>query len=139
MVYLVILQDIFHQQFENILGGSIHKALEYSAGEDRLRLTTIYDRFAGEVLDAVFLLEQKEIDNEEKQEFDELRRRHETEQKELAAIKKKKQRIQSRFLGYIGILLTVLIILAVWLHSKWLILPIVIIVLVTSLVLSEME
>lgn len=132
-------EDIFHQQFENILGGSLHKALEYSAGDDRLRLTTIYDRFAGEVLDAVFLLEQKEIDNEEKQEFDELRRRHETEKKELAAIKMKKQRIQSRFLGYIGILLTVLIILAVWLHSKWLILPIVIIVLVTSLVLSEME
>ena len=131
--------DIFRSQLESILGSSMKSALAYSEGEDREKLAAVYERFVSAVRDAVFMREQEEIDSEEKEELDELRRQHNEEENEKAAAKRKKQLIRSRFLGYMAVVFTVLIILAVRFHFKWAVVLIMLMIILTAAVLAGLE
>lgn len=131
--------DIFRSQLEIILGSSMQSALANSDGEDRTKLEAVYERFVSAVRDAVFMREQEEIDSEEKEELDELRRQHNEEENEKAAAKRKKQLIRSRFLGYMAVIFTVLMILAFRFHSKWAVVLIMLMIILTAAVLAGLE
>ena len=128
--------DAFEKQFVGMLGDSLSKAVEYSDGDDRLKITTVYERFLSAVRDAVFAREQEKIDDEEKQELDEIRRRHEKEENERQADSRKRLMIRKRFLTYMGIAAGVLTIFALAYKSKLAIAGIILSALMTLLVLA---
>ena len=131
--------EFFRRSLSDMLGNDMRRALEYSSGDDRLRLATLYERFVSGVQDAVFAIEQKEIDGQEKKELEKLRIRHEREQSERAAVKLKKQRIRTRFLTYMAVILTVLTVLAIKFGFKWAIVLIVIVFVITVLGIAGLE
>lgn len=131
--------EIFRSQLSEMLGSSMENALRYAEGDDRSRLMTNYERFVSEVQDQVFSLEQKEIDGEEKQEFDKLRRQHEREQTKKAAVKLKKERIRSRLLTYLAVTLAVLLIIALKLHSAAAAVLMAIVVIAAVIILAALE
>lgn len=131
--------EFFRSTFSDMLGNDMRRALEYSSGDDRLRLATVYERFVSGVQDAVFAIEQQEIDGEEKKELEKLRIKHEREQSERAAAKLKKQRIRTRFLAYMSVILIVLTVLAVKFVSVWAIVLIVIVFAMTVLGIAGLE
>lgn len=131
--------EYFRSTFADLLGNHMRRALEYSSGDDRVRLATVYERFVSAVQDAVFAIEQEEIDGEEKKELEKLRIKHEHEQSERAAVKLKKQRIRTRFLTYMSVILTVLTVLAVRFGFKWAIVLIVVAAAVTVLGIAGLE
>ncbi len=128
--------DIFREQFSNMLGSSIQKAVEYAEGDDKLRISTVYERFISAVRDAVFAREQEKIDGEEKHELEELRRRHERQEQERLAAERKRLLIRNRFLTYVGVIVGVLFILAIKFSSKIAAVLIVILVILTLVVMS---
>lgn len=131
--------EFFRSTLAELLGSDMRRALEYSSGYDRVRLATFYERFASCVQDAVFAIEQNEIDGEEKKEFEKLRIRHEREQSEKAAMILKKQRIRTRFFAYMGVLLTVLTILAICFRSKLAVILIAVVFVITVLGAAGLE
>ena len=129
-------EEVFSAQLGDMLGDSIKKAVEYSDGEDKLKISTVYERFVSAVRDAVFAREQEQIDGEEKQELDELRRRHEREEAEKEADARKRDMIRSRFLSYMGAIAAVLLFLAIRFKSKWAAVSIGLLLVLTVVVLA---
>lgn len=128
--------DLFEKQLVSMLGESLSKAVEYADGDDKLVITTVYERFVSAVRDAVFAREQEKIDGEEKQELDELRRRHEKEENEKQADFRKRIMIRKRFLTYMGIISGILLVLAAAYRSGWAVAGIVLIAVLTLFVLA---
>ena len=128
--------DIFREQLGNMLGDSMKNAVEYASGEDKLMISTVYERFISAVRDAVFAREQEKIDGEEKNELEELRRLHEKEISERQADERKRNLIRSRFLTYIGIAAGILFIIAVKFRSKAAAFFIILLVLMTLVVMA---
>ena len=91
------------------------------------------------VRDAVFANEQEKIDAREKQELEDIRRKHDEEKEREIAAQKKKQDIRSRFLAYAEVIFTVLIILFVKFRFVWAAVLIVIMIFVTVLVLGGLN
>lgn len=131
--------EYFRNTFAEILGNDMRRALEYSSGEDRVRLATLYERFVSAVQDAVFAIEQDEIDGEEKKELEKLRIKHQHEQSERAAIKLKKQQIRTRLLTYTAVILVCLAVLAIKFGFKWAIVLIVIVAVITVVCIAGLE
>ncbi|SEH65204.1 hypothetical protein SAMN02910265_01948 [Ruminococcus flavefaciens] len=131
--------DYFRSTFAEILGNDMRRALEYSSGEDRVRLATLYERFVSAVQDAVFAIEQNEIDGEEKKELEKLRIKHQHEQSERAAVKLKKQQIRTRLLTYTAVILVCLAVLAIKFGFKWAIALIVVVAVITVICIAGLE
>ena len=131
--------EVFFGQFAQLLGESPRKALEYAEGDEKLSLETVYERFVNAVRDAVFANEQEKIDAREKQELEDIRRKHDEEKEREIAAQKKKQDIRSRFLAYAEVIFTVLIILFVKFRFVWAAVLIVIMIFVTVLVLGGLN
>lgn len=131
--------DAFERQLASILGDMPAKAIEYADGEDKLKLTTNYERFVNAVRDAVFAREQENIDDEEKLELDAIRRRHDKEEQKKAADEKKRQDIRTRYLTYAAVIFTVLIIVFVKFKSVWAAVLIIIMIIVTVLVMGGLS
>lgn len=131
--------EIFRSQLSEMLGSSMENAVRYAEGDDRSRLMTNYERFVSEVQDQVFFLEQKEIDGEEKQELDKLRRQHEREQTKKASAELKKERIRSRLLTYLAVTLIALLIIALKLHSAAAVVLMVIVFAAAVVILAALE
>ena len=131
--------EIFVSQFAQLLGDSPRKALEYAEGDEKLNLDTVYERFVNAVRDAVFAKEQENIDVEEKQELDAIRRRHDEEEERKAAAEQKKLDIRNRYITYSAVIFTVLIILCVKFHSVLAGALIVIMIVISVLVLGGLN
>ena len=115
---------------------SKNSVVEYASGEDKLMISTVYERFISAVRDAVFAREQEKIDGEEKNELEEMRRLHEKEISERQADERKRNLIRSRFLTYIGIAAGILFIIAVKFRSKAAAFFIILLVLMTLVVMA---
>ena len=126
----------FETQFGGMLGDNIKKAVEFADGDDKLMISTFYERFVSAVRDAVFAKEQEKIDGEEKLELDEIRRRHETEKEERLACQRKKVLIRKRFLTYVAVAVGVLLIPAIKFGAKWAAVLIAVLVVLTFIVLA---
>lgn len=128
--------EAFELQLSNMLGDNIKKAVEFSDGDDKLMISTFYERFVSAVRDAVFMKEQEKIEGEEKIELDEIRRRHETEKEERIAYERKKELIRKRFLTYIAVVVGILLFPAIKFGAKWAAVLIAALVVLTLIVLA---
>ena len=128
--------EAFEAQLGSMLGENIKKAVEYADGDDKLRISTVYERFVSAVRDSVFAREQEKIDDEEKNELDEIRRRHETEKEERLAYERKRVLIRNRFLTYIAVAVGLLLFPAIKFKAKWAIFLITVLVILTFAVLA---
>lgn len=128
--------EVFEAQLGSMLGENIKKAVGYADGDDKLRISTVYERFVSAVRDSVFAREQEKIDDEEKNELDEIRRRHETEKEERLAYERKRVLIRNRFLTYIAVAVGLLLFPAIKFRAKWAMLLITALVILTFTVLA---
>lgn len=128
--------EAFETQLGDMLGENIKKAVDYADGDDKLMISTVYERFVSAVRDAVFAREQEKIDGEEKLELDEIRRRHETEKEERLADERKRVLIRKRFLTYIAVAVGILLFPTIKFRAKWAALLIAVLVILTFIVLA---
>lgn len=131
--------EAFGRQLAQLLGEPPRKALEYAQDEEKVKLTTVYERFVNAVRDAVFAKEQEKIDGEEKLELENIRRQHEEDEERRNAAQQKKQDIRNRFLAYAAVIFTVLIVLFVKFHFIWAAVLIIIMIVITVLVLGGLS
>ena len=131
--------EAFGRQLAQLLGEPPRKALEYAQDEEKVKLTTVYERFVNAVRDAVFAKEQEKIDGEEKLELENIRRQHEEDEERRNVAQQKKQDIRNRFLAYAAVIFTVLIVFFVKFHFIWAAVLIIIMIVITVLVLGGLS
>ena len=127
--------EAFEQQFVGMLGDNIKNAVEFADGDDKLMISTFFDRFVSAVRDAVFMKEQEKIEGEEKIELDKIRRRYENEKEERIAFERKKVLVRKRFLTYVAVAVGILLFPAIKFGAKWAALLIAALVVLTLIVL----
>ena len=131
--------EVFRAQLSELIGDHMCNALRFAEGDDSVKLNTVYERFVSAVRDSIFMREQEQIDSEEQEELDQLRRLHNEEETERAAVKRKKQAIRSRFLGYMAVIAAALLVLAVKFHFTWAYILIAVLAVLTVAVLAGLE
>ena len=133
-------EDSFRRNLDTLFGSSIKNAVEYAEGDDKLKITTIYERLVSAVRDAVFQYEQEIIASEEKKELNELRQLRTKEEKtRKAAERLRKLLLKRRIFTFTAIIVAFLAFIAISFNFKWASVSIVVILIAAAVTIKHLD
>lgn len=131
---------VFRERLNDMLGESFEKAMECAEGDDKLKMSTIYERFLSAVRDTVLTYEQENIAAEEKEELNELRSLHvKEERKRKAAERERRQHLKKRIFAATVIVVAILSFVAIKFNYKWASVMVVITMITAAIFISELD
>lgn len=133
-------ENSFRKQLSQIIGTSISKAVEYAENDDKLNISTIYERLCSAVRDAVFTCEQEKIAADENKKLNELRiQRAKEEQERKAARHIRNQLIKKRVFFFTVTFVAALAFIAIKFNFKWASVTIIISLIAAAVIISELD
>jgi preprotein translocase subunit SecF len=133
-------ENSFRKQLTQIIGSSISKAVEYAENDDKLNISTIYERLCSAVRDAVFVCEQEKIAADEKKELNELRKQRTKEENERKAVRHiRNQLMKKRVFLFTVTIVAALAFIAIKFNFKWASVTIIIALIVAAIIISELD
>ena len=138
--YDVSDEDIFREELCTIIGNSLNNAIKCAHDDEKLNLSTIFERLVSAVRDAVFMYEQEMAVTKEKQELDELRTRHIKEAKHRKAVERKRRsKLKQYTFTFTLIIVLALAFIAIYFNFKWASVSIIVVLIATAIIITELD
>ena len=138
--YDVSDESSFRKQLAQIIGSSVSKAVEYAENDDKLNISTIYERLCSAVREAVFVCEQEKIAADENMKLNELRKQHtKAENERRAARHIRNQLMKKRVFFFTVTIVIALAFIAIKFNFKWASVTIIIALIAAAVVISELD